>query len=235
VLPEEIYPNSPLAEVVCEIRFPGEVEIEGRRHEFFAKVRDEYPNVLVPPAQAGKHLALEPYRFEREDKTAGIMVAMNLLALYARDYPGFARFKAEFMRLHRLFGQTFTLDRLTRVGWRYINVIPFARQEGLIPLAQFLKVGFQIPRIVPERIQALDLTLLSKTDRGAVTTKLTTMLRDPGGQEAILLDFDYSKEQDLQFSQTAIYLDEAHAFTRGLFEELITDEYRQYLKGEVLE
>jgi len=232
---DEVYPNSPLAEVVCEICFPGEVAVEGRRHEFWEKIRDVYPNVFVPVAQPEKFLALEPYRFEREDKKAGVMVAMNRLALYAKEYPGFAGFKADFLRVHRIFGESFRLDRLTRVGWRYINVIPFAREGGLIPLSRYLRLGFKLPKIVPEQFHELGLTLLSRTEGGTVTTRLATMTRPDGGQEALLLDFDYSKERDLHFKDVEAYIDEAHAFTRELFEELITDEYHQYLRGEVLQ
>ena len=57
-------------------------------------------------------------------------------------------------------------------------------------------------------------------------------------EEALLLDFDYgkvpSKEVSLEFKNVPDYLYEAHHKTRELFEEFITDDYRQYLKGDVL-
>ncbi|MCK5244887.1 MAG: TIGR04255 family protein, partial [Desulfobacterales bacterium] len=46
----EVYPNSPLVEVVCEVRFPGELAIECRRDEFYEKIRDRYPTILFPKA-----------------------------------------------------------------------------------------------------------------------------------------------------------------------------------------
>jgi len=44
----EIYPNSPLIEVIFEIKFPGEPVVECRRDIFYELVREDYPKVLVP-------------------------------------------------------------------------------------------------------------------------------------------------------------------------------------------
>jgi len=231
---DEVYPNSPLIEVVFEIRFPPELAVEGRRHEFWEKVRDVYPSLLVPTGSPGQLLSLIPYRFEQEDNQAGIMMAINRFSLYVRKYEGFRKFKEEFLRMHRLFGETFSLDRVTRIGLRYINLIPFGREDGLIPLNRFLTLGFQWPPVIPERFKNLSLTFISRIDGGTITTKLEPVVRDDG-REALLLDFDYSKEREgLVFTQVDTYMDEARAFIRQLFEALITDEYRQYLKGDTL-
>ena len=233
---DEVYPNSPLVEVVFELRFPGELSVECRRHEYWERIRDDYPKIWVPTVVPGKisPLALEPYRFEREDRKAGVMVALNRLAYFTREYQGHKAFQAEFMRLHRVFGEIFRIERVNRAGWRYINIIPFAREDGLIPLDQFLTIGFRLPRQVPERFKKLSLVLVSKLDGGTVTTRLETLASSDGQQEALLLDFDYGKEDNLQFEEVEAYLHEAHDYTRNLFEDLITDNYRRYLRGEVL-
>lgn len=233
----EVYPNSPLVEVVFEIRFPGELQVECQRHLFWERIKDDYPTIKVPHPTPEKALALVPYKFVRKDKQMTIMVAINSLALSATTYPGFKEFKKEFLRIHNLFGETFKLKKLKRAGWRYINVIPFVREDGLIPISQFLKLGFKLPSSIPERFKALSLTFDAKTEGGSITTRLDTLVREDGGQEAILLDFDYGKDgngNELRFSDVEKYIDEGHSFTRQLFEDLITDGYRQYLRGDVL-
>ncbi len=231
---EEVYPNSPLIEVVFEIRFPGEMAIECRRHEFWDLVRDVYPRILIPTVRPGTAIPLEPYRFEREDGKAGIMTAMNRLAMYTRAYQGFRAFKAEFLRIHALFGKCFHVDRLNRAGWRYVNVIPFAREDGLVPLKQFLNIGLRLPPIVPERFRALSLAFSAGTDGGSVTTKLDQLTDPRSQQEALLLDFDYGKEAELRFADVEAYMNEAHDYTRSLFEQMITADYRRYLRGEAV-
>ncbi len=234
---DEVYPNSPLVEVVFEIRFPGELQVECERHLFWEKIRKDYPSIRVPFPEPGKAMALMPYKFDRKDKEMTVMVAMNTLVLSARKYPGFKEFTKEFLRISNIFGETFKIKKLNRAGWRYINVIPFVRERGLIPLHQFLKLGFQLPTSIPEHFKTLDLGFDVETDGGQITTKLETLIRQDSKQEALLLDFDYGKDgtkKELHFANVEKYIDEAHSFTRQLFEDLITDEYRQYLRGDVL-
>jgi uncharacterized protein (TIGR04255 family) len=234
---DEVYPNSPLAEVVFEIRFPGELQVECERHLFWEKIRREYPAIRVPHPNPEKALALVPYRFDRLDKEMTVMVAMNSLTLSALKYPGFKEFKKELIRISKIFGETFKVKKLSRASWRYVNVIPFVRENGLIPLGQFLKLGFKLPSSIPERFKTLSLAFDVETKGGRITTRLETLIREDSKQEAILLDFNYGKDvaqADLCFADVEKYIDEAHTFTRQLFEDLITDEYRQYLRGDVL-
>jgi uncharacterized protein (TIGR04255 family) len=231
---EEIYPNSPLVEVVFEIRFPGEPMVECRRYEFYDAVRDDYPEVLVSQIEAGGVPALQPYRFGKLDRSAGIMLAIDKFAYYVRKYPGYKEFKQEFLRLLSIFHELFHLERLKRTGWRYINIIPFTRESGSIPLKRFLNFGVYLPKGVPEQHENFSITLISKMDDCSITSRLESIISSDGSREALLLDFDCTKSKDLLFSKTETYIEESHKVARNLFEELITDSYRQYLRGEAI-
>jgi uncharacterized protein (TIGR04255 family) len=237
---EEIYPNSPLVEVVFETRFPGEPAVECRRDEFYAAVREEYPEVFVPEIQVRGAPALQPYRFEKLDRSAGIMLAIDKFAHYARKYPGYEKFKEGFLKLAEKFEELFHLSNLKRTGWRYINIIPFTRERGYIPLGRFFNLRSHLTATIPspidisEHCKNLSSTLISKIDDCSVTTKLESIISSDGTREALLLDFDCSKEEDLVFSKTETYIEENHRVARALFEELITDSYRQYLRGETI-
>ena len=236
----DIYPNQPLVEVVFEIRFPGEVRVECERHLFWEAIRTEYPNVMVPHPQPEKPLALLPYKFVRDDKTMTVMVSMNSLSLSASVYPGYKEFSKEILRIYKIFGKVFDIKKLSRIGWRYINVIPFVRENGVIPLSRLLNLGFKVPESIPEEFINLNLVFESQHKGGSIITHLQAIQKKGGVTtegEALLLDFDYGKiptEEELQFNDVPNYLDEAHTKTKQLFEEFITDEYRQYLKGDVI-
>lgn len=234
---DEIYPNSPLVEVIFEIRFPGELQIECERHLFWERIRKEYPTIKVPHLKPEKAPALLPYKFDRKDGEMTAMIALNSFALSALKYPGFKEFKKEYLRLYKIFGEVFKIGRLNRAGWRYVNIIPFVREQGSIPLNHFLNLGFKLPECIPERFQTVGLEFVSRLEGATVTTKLNTLINDDTKQEALLLDFDYAIESsatNLELSNVENYMDEAHKFTRQLFEDLVTDEYRQYLKGDTL-
>lgn len=226
----EAYPNSPLVEVVCEIRFPGELSIECKKDEFYEKTRDKYPTILVP--QAGDRLT--PYRFENNSKNAGIMLAINRFSFYDKDYSGHDQFIREFIRLAKILGDTYSLKKLTRMGWRYINVIPFTREDGIVPLQRFISVDINLPAGVHDQFENLSMVFMSKVSGGTITTRIEPIIQSDDQQEALLLDFDFSMTENLIFSKINSYIKKAHKETRLLFENLITDDYRQYLRGEMI-
>jgi uncharacterized protein (TIGR04255 family) len=158
---QDIYPNSPLVEVVFEIRFPGELRVECSRDIFYEEIRGDFPNVLVPPVKDGGFPALEPYRFESEDKLAGMMIALNKFAYYARRYPGYGQFSKEVLRWATEFGKIYKITKLNRSGLRYINIIPFSRESGVIPINRFLKIRFDLPEVFPGNFENLSLVFIS--------------------------------------------------------------------------
>jgi uncharacterized protein (TIGR04255 family) len=155
--------------------------------------------------------------------------------LYIRKYEGYRAFREEFLRILDHFNGCFSVPAISRAGWRYINLIPFVRKEGVIPLSEYLTLGFKVPDMIPERFSNLGLVFESKTDDGTITTRLESRKSSKDSSEALLLDFDFGCEGDtLLMSEVPDYMETAHRHTRNLFEALITDKYRSFLKGDVL-
>jgi uncharacterized protein (TIGR04255 family) len=50
----------------------------------------------------------------------------------------------------------------------------------------------------------------------------------------LLLDFDFALTEKIAFSRINSCVSMAHEQTRAIFENLITDDYRQYLRGETI-
>ncbi len=228
----EGYPNSPLVEVVCEIRFPGDLAVDCRKHEFHRAIRDAYSKILAPNVEAGQPVATKPYRFESPETAAGVMLAVDRFAYYETNYGSHKTFIPEFLRLAGVLSDIFHIDKLNRVGWRYINVIPFTREDGILPIRRFLRLGVDVPEGVSTHFENVKMLLLSRVPGGTITTKLESLMRPEDNQEAFLLDFDFGMTDSLRFSAIRDYVKHAHDNTRDLFERLITDEYREYLKGE---
>lgn len=233
----EVYPNAPLVEVVCEIQFNGELEIEARRHEFWDKLRDDYPKWLVPRSGTDdRPLALQHYRFRTEDGIRTILIAPNSFGFSVTEYGGHQAFFKEFARLYKVFAETFPkIDKLNRIGWRYVNIIPFVREKGLIPIENFLKLELGLPEQVPSRYEKIDLNLTATRDNNdSVIVKLANVQKNTG-EEGLLLDIDYGKKGDsLRFKELKKHLKDGHDHSRNLFENFITDAYRQYLRGKQL-
>ena len=235
----EIYPNAPLEDVVCELRFPGEMEVECNRHLFWNAIRDEYPQILVPHAIPDKAPALQHYRFVSANNARKISVALNSLAFSDTEYGGHEEFCSEFFRIVEIFIKTFgRVEKLSRAGWRYINVIPYVRDQESIPIKSFLNVGMLLPEDVLERPKAFDLKAETQLSEGVAIVRLASISRKDASekaQEAILLDIDFGCEsEELKMSDFRKHIEFARSHNRRLFEELITDDYREYLRGEML-
>lgn len=231
-LSDAIYVNSPLKSVVFEIRFPGEPAVECHRDQFFERVRSEFPQVLVPRMSEGTAVALSPYQFTSADNQRSLMTAMNMLAYRTTTYPGFVTFRTEVLRWIGEFTATYPISQLTRTGLRYTNVIPFAPGSGF-PLTRFLKVAVSLGERAIHDFTKYFMAAETPSASGSLTLQVGVA---PGehGSEGILLDFDFARTENLTVAEVANYLDESHASTKRLFESLLTDEYRAYMRGDVL-
>lgn len=226
--PEEIYPNSPLIEVVCEIRFPPDLSIDGRKHEFQQQIRDEYPNVWIPGRGDSETVLC---RFEDTYRTAGVLIGLDRMARYEKKYTGHKNFIRHFFKVVDVFKTVYKIKNLTRLGWRYINIIPFVRSDGLVPLEDFLKIKILLGESCALPLR-LDVTVESMAADGSLTTKLATLTQQGTGREVMVLDFDFSMTANLQVSKLRSHVRHAHSVTRATFETLITDQYREFLRGE---
>jgi uncharacterized protein (TIGR04255 family) len=233
----EIYPNQPLSDVACEVRFKGEMAVECQRHLFWNKIRTDYPDILVPQIQEGQAVALQHYRFRNSVSTRTVLVALNSLAFSETKYSGHKSFIAEFERLATIFHATFPdISQISRVGWRYVNVMPFSREGGVVPLNRILKLDVTLPSKMFEKTAALDFGWTGKCLDGEVIFKVAAVARKyVPEQEALILDIDFGQtRQDIKWKEVKGIVEDARRKCREIFEALITDEYRNYLRGQTI-
>lgn len=234
---DELYPNQPLSDVACEVRFPGEMRVECDRGVFWDQIRSDYPQILVPLAKEGQPPALQHYRFRNEDNNRTVSVALNSLVYSEKRYRGHKLFIGEFVRLVRLFRATYPkINKPNRMGWRYINLMPFSREDGSLPLGRLLKFNAELPLNLFERTKTLDFQWTGSHKEAQITLRLAAVQRkDLPGQEAVLLDIDYALEApNLSWDDIPDNVAAARATGREIFEQMITDDYRKYLRGEKL-
>lgn len=235
----EVYPNSPLVDVACEIRFPGELEVECNRHLFWDRVREDYPHIHVPKIVAEAAPALQHYRFLSDAGNRRVSVALNSLGFSDTQYEGHKIFVEEFCRIADLFHSTFSkIDSVSRIGWRYVNLIPFAKEGDIVPVKQLLHADLLLPKNALDSPTAIDIRVEWKLDAGTAIIRLATVTResaDTASQDALLLDIDFGCEgPDIHFKNYRTYIEAARSHNKKLFEEIITDEYRSYLRGDTL-
>ena len=96
-----------------------------------------------------------------------------------------------------------------------------------------MTISLQLPKSIPPKFKELSINFKTKTDGGWITTQILPASNNKN-DEAIILDFDYAKSEDLTIDKLNEYLDESHAHTKKIFNEVITKEYLQVMRGEVI-
>jgi uncharacterized protein (TIGR04255 family) len=225
------HPNSPLVEVVFEIRFPGETAVECLRHVIQERIRGDFPSLFVPNAQQGMATALQPYRFEKADGSAGVMAALNSFSYFARNYDGFELFRKEALRLMKLLVKTVPVREITRVGLRHVNIIPFVRKGESIPVESVFFFGEKVAELLSRPFENFSAAFTVPIGAGKMTARIEALSRKDGGQEAFLLDLDYFRTEGLRISALGQYLEEAHEESNLLFLKIISQSYHDYIEG----
>lgn len=228
------YQNSPLVEVVFEIRFPGEPAVECHRDEYFALIRKEFPKVWVPNAEPGKPISTQPYHFKTEAGVETVMVAINRFAYTTKRYEGFEAFRPRAIDLAQRFCRHYGISILTRTGLRYINVIPFLREGPVLPWKRYFTVELTLPATSADDFQNVALVYESRCETGAITTRIASAKTEDESRDVFVLDFDFAKTAALSAGKLATYIDESHDHTKRVFEGIVAESYKAVMRGEVI-
>lgn len=232
-----LYPNQPLQEVATEIRFHGRLRVEQVRADFQDAIQSRYRTLFVPRALPQTAPAMQHYRFESAGEGCGVQVSVNAFNVYARDYPGFDRFFAETKRLAEIFTSLVGDLNVTRIGWRYINAIPFPRENDRLPFAKIF-------RSQPWLASALEgewkgYALVARMPFGGVMTNVSLAAgteEDTSKSETLIFDIDAFSTFDPPLERATLKrclseIKKAHDAAREVFELSINDDYRAFLKG----
>jgi len=232
-----LYPNQPLQEVAAEIRFAGRLRVEQIRADFQDSVRDKYPSLFVPKISPNIAPAMQHYRLESPEAECGIQLSVNSLVFYARDYPGFDAFYREATRLFEQALQMIGEVDATRIGWRYINAIPFPNEKGLLPFAKVFRREPWLTSAMDGEWETFSTNAVAKISNAKVKIQLVAGTEQPV-MDSELLIFDIDAYQDyrppIESMSTSRCFEEIrrlHDIARDVFERSINEDYRRFLKG----
>lgn len=214
--------------------------MEARRDDFFEAIRDRYPLILVPGAVVGVAPPLQHYRFEQEDSKAGVSLALHSLTYFQREYEGATAFNAELLRIFDLANRKFRIRKFSRIGWRYINAIPFAREENLIPLTRYFRNPPKFFALDSHGYERVNFQATTPFEDVSILVRLESDSGPDKDKEVLIFDIDVYKTirtNGESFASELIpaLVERLHRIARNFFEDSITDAYRTYLTGGAYE
>ncbi len=132
--------------VVCELRFPALLELERKKlSEFQAPLRNAYPlydrqrSIDVSPIEVGPGEVA--HLFASRDKQWTVSVKHVAIGLETSHYTSFKEFEDRLRQIVKLSPPLIHSDFYTRVGIRYVNVIPVRE----LPLTHFINRDLVAP------------------------------------------------------------------------------------------
>jgi uncharacterized protein (TIGR04255 family) len=229
----DVYPNAPLKEAVLEVRFPGRFRVESERYKVQERILDRFPNLMVPVETADAGPLFKMCQLTSADGREFFRIGVNGLSYITQSYPGFAEFRKHCLSLMEPSLELFGVKTLNRTGLRYVNHIPLTKQDNAIPLQAFLQIGLNLPPTIPATYEQLVFAVETKKPPGSLRLQVAYVpAKEAETGELLLLDFDFFILGPLDARKLPEYLDVSHQHTKEVFESLITDQYRKFIRGD---
>ena len=240
------YARSPLTEVVCQLRFPPVLRIEGELPATFQeRIRELFPLFergpampQLPPeiAQMLPQMPSVNYLFRTEDKTTTLNLTKEAIGLSTSRYEGWERFRECFYVALRALNEIYRPSYFTRIGLRYTDTIERSKL-GLdnVPWSELLRREILGEMAIPEfeqNVEAMQRVIRLRFPDGSGSILLISALV-PGQhppEQAYRLDFDSFVERKTDVQHAEPLLDRFNRRAGNAFRWCITDRLHRALE-----
>jgi len=255
--PRVVYRENPLAEVICQFRFPTILDIRASDPAAFQeRVRNRYPfydkelTAGLPSEIAELMVKLpiklpveEPtHQFATTDRSKYISLTSGFIALTDKDYRRWEDFRQEVLLIDEAFRAVYKPDPYTRIGLRYVNVIDKER-IGLadVPWSELINpalTGLLALDGIRDRVTGLSGTVLLEIGDmvgGGVARIQHGLASNDQGHLGYHLDADFATDDRRASDDVRKVLDVFHDLAGNLFRWSITTRLENALEPTPLD
>ena len=253
--PRTHYPNAPVHEVICQLRFPTILTINNvEPADFQEKIRDTFPQYArrqdVPPPQpvpagaAGvpKAAPVTNYHFISEDNLWKLNLTKDFIALSTIRYSGWEEFARHLDKALAAFIQTYKPAYFQRVGLRYVNLISrkrLALEET--PWTDLIAPAYTGALCDPDLTEEdvlnygtdlnlkLDNSCRAKIHAGLARLQIKAPNAPQDPEMKFIFDMDLSMSGNIPCTMAAGALETLHVHGGRIFEGAITEDLREAL------
>ena len=215
--------NSPLKEVICQVKFPPLLEVAQTLPADFQKhVREKFPqfelrqNVMVDVNQP---LPSE-YSFNSSNKKSRVALGVNFVALTTEEYSHWSAFEEDLRTALDGLKKSYGTISVTRIGLRYINELN-SKSTQLNTLGEILGVvNSNVTHLALNDIWSLPKRALEQVSLEDDENELTIRFAfENSPNPVVLLDFDYFVAFDSpQTMETGEILEKINKFHKGCYD-----------------
>lgn len=254
--PQSAYGKAPAHEVICQLRFPAILSINGGAPADFQEViRSEFPQYAcrqetpapAPAAPGGVRPPQQPpinnYSFLSADGLWKLNLTQGFIALSTLRYAGWEEFAHRLDKPLAAFIRLYQPAYFERVGLRYVNIISRAKL-GLTdcPWAELIAPAYCGPLAEEDVAEGSmvtcstdfmvkpDSSCLAKIHAGPGQVKSNAPNASQDPESKFILDLDLSMGGQVSCALSAGALETLHGHAIRLFEGAITDTLRQAME-----
>lgn len=248
-----VYKNNPLAEVICQLRFPTILEIGSEDPAGFQKrIRSRYP--LYARDEPGARMPREiseivaqlrlpigtertTHKFLTEDSNRFVSLANDFIAVTEKQYSRWEHFRDEIGVAQAALEQVYQPSFYSRVGLRYQDIIDKTKlglgsepweslvSPSIIGVLGAPEVGGRVQEIRTEARIALD-----EVAGGFVTLRHGLVESSPNGGQAYRIDADFFTQERSDAEHVLGILDTFNRLAGNLFRWAISARLRDALE-----
>jgi uncharacterized protein (TIGR04255 family) len=245
--PRVIYDKNPLAEVICQFRFPTILRISSQDvAPFQEKIREDYPLYKleepvfempgVPRELLGfmEQMMLKPpgfrtHRFLTKDSKRFIALSHEFLALSESDYKQWEAFKGEIEKAEKALREVYKPAFYSRVGLRYKDVISpkslgLSNKKWSDLLSQYIAGELADEKVAKAINQMKTRCVIGLPEIPGGNVILNHgLVENASGEMHYLIDADFGKEHVEGADEAFRILDNFHRLAGQLFRWAITE------------
>ena len=244
-----LYGRNPLNEVICQVRYPTILKIEGETpSDFQEKIRRRFPgfertrNPLEGKVPAeimkvlGRPLGANSYGFTTEDESTRITLASEALAVATSRYVQWSDFKADIVLALQALAEVYAPSSYSRIGLRYQNILQRSILGADAQWADLIR-----PELAAEltlepwaaAAQTVQKAIQCKINEGDAFTLQHGLTDVEGSDErAYLLDFDYFNETKTEIADVDAVLDRLHGHSGNAFRWAVSEALHQAMEPQ---
>ena len=247
--PRVIYEKAPLIQVVCQLRFPSLLSIEGKPPiEFQERIRDIFPllektsNPLPEglPAEVVQMIRAQTtaisYKFLTEDRATAVTLTPESIALSTDKYTEWEHFRNQLRVPLAALNDIYRPSFFSRIGLRYQNAIDRAALNLQdTPWSQLLRTDIlgelALPQFETNLEQIANRIIRVRIPDGSGSLLMRHGLGNVQGHEEICytIDVDFFTEQKIEVENAESTLDNFNTIAGCTFRWCITDTLRNAL------
>jgi uncharacterized protein (TIGR04255 family) len=218
------FSKAPLVEAIFEVRYPLNLSVDTKKDVFFNSIKDIFPNINTPEPLPFEHHIIEPMAYYSVDGTENLSCSVSKLSYITRSYQTFHGFKERVIKYSGILDKVCGVNKVNRIGLRYINHIQIAKEGEGIPINKYLKFNFNLPESIPKNnIIDFQTLLVTKFEKGSVRSIFATSKKSD--KDILILDNDVIISGEYNTNEIDKILTEAHDKVETVFLDTLNSEY----------